>query len=66
MLVARSEKARAYVRDDTLRRCDAAMLVRRVPNARQRFVPFCSMKVSASITVRKPPREPSMFVSALE
>ena len=31
-----------------------------------RFVPFCSMKVRASITVRKPPREPSMLVSLLE
>ena len=32
----------------------------------QRLVAFCSMKVRASMTVRKPPREPSMLVSALE
>jgi len=32
----------------------------------QRLVPFCSMKVRASITVRKPPREPSILVSAFE
>jgi hypothetical protein len=44
-----------------VRQCDSDRC-----GSRQRFVPFCSMKVKASNTVRKPPREPSTLVSALE
>ena len=54
------------VRDDRQQLFPKLVMMRCMRRERQRLVPFCSMKVRASITVRKPPREPSILVSALE